>query len=84
MTARERLRLKGPGIAVSLRVPDNAVPSYDHALVSTLDGRAEARYYMAIDEGLLVAAGAEVDLTLRQVLWLIDQKRVLSKAIEGA
>lgn len=84
MTARERLRLKGPGIALSLRVPDNTVPSYDHALVSTLDGRAEARYYMAIDEGLLVAGGAEVDLTPRQVLWLLDQGRVLDNAIESA
>jgi hypothetical protein len=83
MTAHERLRLKGPGIALSLRVPDNAPATYDHALVQTLDGRACARYFAAIDDGLLVAGEAEVDLTLRQVLWLLAQGRALDNAIEG-
>lgn len=68
--------LKGPGIVLTLGEGDS--------VVRTADGRASASYFGAIDNGMLVGNGLEVDINPRQICWLLEQRGAVEKALGHA
>ena len=68
-------KLRGPGIVLTF--------GEDGGVVQTADGRASAPYFGALQDGMLVGDGMEVDINPRQICWLLEQRGAIERARGG-